>query len=163
MTKISFIFVLAFLPLAALAECPLGAKETHLTVNRVMRNFGKFVMEADYLCVRAANPVEKVTDADINTAITKLGMAIDCADQVLKDPTGDVLPSKLVFITDEKEKAEYVDDYIYFMTDYKDGLGQYRDMFKALLAQPAAERNFTEANEKRLELDHLVMRAHKKL
>lgn len=163
MIKLSFVFVLALFPVAALAVCPLGEKETHLTVHRVMRNFGRFTMDADYLCVKASNPAEKVMDAEITEAITKLDMAIDCASEVLKNPTGELLPSKLNLMNDEKEKADLVDDYIYFMTDFKDGLTQYRDLFKNLLAQPAAERNFTEADEKRQELDHLVTRAHKKL
>lgn len=163
MTKISIALALAFLPLAALADCPLGANETHLTVHRVMRNFGRFTIDADYLCIKSQNPNESVQDTEIAEAITKLDMAIGCAEQVLKDPTGDVLPSKLELMTDEKEKAELVDDYIYFMTDFKDGLLQYRDLFKKLQLQPGLERNFTEANEKRLELNELVGRAHKKL
>jgi hypothetical protein len=163
MIRSSLLLALLFLPMATMAACPLGAKETRLNVNRLMRNFGKAVSDADYICFKAKNPIETVTDSDINEAINKLDMGIECAEEVLKDPTGEVLPGKLLIMTDEKEKAELVDDYVYFMTDFKDALIEYRDLYKALLAQKPSERNFTEVDEKRKDVDNLVMRAHKKL
>ena len=156
---------LLLMPLASMAACPLGAKEDHLTVQRVMRNFGRFVGFADNICVIALNSWvrDPIPDAKLMEALDKLGMSIDCANDVLKNPTGDVLPSKLILMKDEPAKAELVDDYIYFMTDYRDGLTEYRELFQKLLTQKPEERDFTEANEKRLELDKLVERAHKKL
>lgn len=167
MTKISlFALSFLFLPLVSLAaDCPLGAKEDHLTVNRVMRNFGRFIMYADGVCVKSQNSWEKdsIEDSEISEAIGKMDLVVACAEQVLKDPTGDVLPGKLLIMKDEKEKQELVDDYIYFMTDFKDAVIDYRELFKKLLAQKKSERNFDEANAKRLEVDALVERAHKKL
>lgn len=167
MTKFSlFVLSFLFLPIVSLAaECTLGAKEDHLTVNRVMRNFGRFIMYADSVCIKSQNNWEKdgVTDGEITEAIGKLDQVIECADQVLKNPTGDVLPGKLLIMKDEKEKQELVDDYIYFMTDFKDIVIEYRDLFKGLLSQKASDRKFDEVNAKRLEVDALVERAHKKL
>jgi hypothetical protein len=168
MTKITLIvFSFILLPFVSMAdvECPLGAKEDHLTVNRVMRNFGRFIMYADGVCVKAQNPWEKsnITDAEISEAIGKMNQVVACAEAVLKNPTGDVLPGKLLIMTDEKAKAELVDDYIYFMTDFKDAVVEYRELFKKLLIQKPADRNFDEANSKRHEIDALVMRAHKKI
>lgn len=166
MTKLNLLVLsLLFVPLASMADCPLGAKEDHLTIQRVMRNFGRFVMVADSVALNGVNPIEKpaIKDADISEAITKLGFAIDCSSEVLKNPTGDLLPSKLNLMTDEKEKAEIADDFVTFMGDFHDGLVEYQDMFKKLLAQPATDRNFDEVNNKRQELDDLVERAHKKL
>jgi len=157
------LFGFLFLPLASMATCPLGPKETHLNVHRLMRNFGRNTRDADYLCVKGKIPYETVTDNELSEAITKLGVVIECADEVLKDPTGEVLPGKLLIMTDEKEKAELVDDYVYFMTDFKDIVIEYRELFKALLAQKPSERNFTEVDEKRSEVDKLINRAHKKL
>lgn len=159
------ILSLIFLPLASGAQCPLGAKETHLTVQRLMRNFGSYTLKADSLCLEGVNRWERdsITEERFPEAIHKLDLAILCAEEVLKDPTGDVLPSKISFIKDEKEIAELVDDYIYFMTDFKDGLIEYREIFKKLQAQKPAERNFEEANIKRQDLDTLVERAHRKL
>lgn len=79
---------LMFLPMASMAICPLGAKEDHLTVQRVMRNFGRFVGVADNVCVLALNSWrhEPIPDAKLTEAIDKLSMAIDCANDVLKDP-----------------------------------------------------------------------------
>lgn len=161
--KMFLAFIFGLFPLSVGAECPLGAKETHLTVQRVMRNFGRYISDADHLCVKGQNPSEKVTDAEITLATANLGLAIACANEVLKNPTGDVLPSKLELMTDEKEKAELIDDYVYFMTDFRDELVLYRSMFQNVLAQPASERDFQEVNEKRQDVDQLVNRAHKKL
>jgi len=160
-----FILGLLFLPLTALAECPLGANEDHLTINRVMRNFGRFIMYADTISVKSLTPAEReyITDKDINEAISKLDLVVGCADEVLKNPTGDVLPGRLLLMTDEKEKAELVDDFVYFMTDFKDVVTEYRELFKKLLTVKASERNFEEVNSKRHDVDALVERAHQKL
>ncbi|MBS1972255.1 MAG: hypothetical protein JSU04_18260 [Bdellovibrionales bacterium] len=168
MTKLSLIIAgFIFMPLVSTADvaCPLGAKEDHLTINRVMRNFGRFIMYADGVCVKAQNPWEKdhITDQEITEAIGKMDLVVACAEAVLKDPTGDVLPGKLLLMKDEKEKAELVDDYVYFMTDFKDAVIEYRELFKKLLTQKAADRNYDEVNTKRQEVDALVERAHKKL
>lgn len=167
MTKISlFAMSFLFLPLVSMAaECTLGAKETHLTVNRVMRNFGRFIMYADGVCVKSRNTWERdsIKDSELTEALGKLDQVIECAEQVLRNPTGDVLPNKLLIMKDEKEKQELVDDYIYFMVDFKDAVIEYRDIFKKLLSQKPAERNYDEANDKRLEVDALVDRAHRKL
>ncbi len=168
MTKLSLCIAgFIFIPLVSMAgvACPLGAKEDHLTVNRVMRNFGRFIMYADGVCIKAQNPWEKdhITDQEITVAIGKLDLVVVCAEAVLKDPTGDVLPSKLLLMKDEKEKAELVDDYIYFMTDFKDAVLEYRELFKTLLLQKAVNRNYDEVNTKRHEVDALVERAHKKI
>lgn len=164
--KISLMILsFVFLPLVSLADCPLGAKEDHLTISRVMRNFGRFTLPADSLCLKGINPPEResISDSQITDAIAKLSLAVDCAEAVLKNPTGDVLPSHLELMTDAKAKAQVVDDYIYFMTDFRDGLKEYQDILGKLLTQPSAERNYTEANDKRQELDTLVERAHKKV
>jgi len=161
----TFIFTLILTPMAALADCPLGEHESTLTVGRIMRNFGRFTMVADSIAADGVDPWghKPVTAAQMTEAIDKLSQSIDCADAVLKNPTGDLLPGKLTFITDEKERAAFVDDYVYFMTDFKDGLIEYREIFKKLQAQKPEDQKFDEANSKREELDNLVNRAHKKL
>ncbi|MGZ3746629.1 MAG: hypothetical protein ACXWRE_04650 [Pseudobdellovibrionaceae bacterium] len=160
-----FILALFLLPISAKAECRLGVGETHLTVQRVMRNFGSFTLKAESVTLTATNPwsYETVSEADISEAIEKLGFAINCAEEVLKDPTGDILPSRISSITDEKERSEKVDDFVYFMTEFKDVLNSYRDIFKGLQAQKPADRNFKEAKLKLDELNDIVERAHRKL
>lgn len=164
MTRISLIILgLLILPFATMADCPLGQKDSHLTIGRLMRNFGRYTADADYICIKSKNPREKISDAEITDATADLGIAIECAEQVLKNPTGDVLPTKLVFMTDEKEKAKLVDDYIYFMTDFKDALIEYRKVISELGTMKPSERNYSEACEKYEDVDNLVNRAHKKL
>jgi hypothetical protein len=130
-----------------------------------MRNFGSFTLAADSITLRSTNPWghEETTEVEMGEAIDKLNLAIGCAEEVLKDPTGDVLPSKISSMTDEKEKAELVDDYVYFMTDFKDGLLEYREIFRKLQTQKPANRNFKEAKSKLDDLNEIVDRAHRKL
>jgi len=166
MTKAHLIALfLLFTPLFSIAaDCPFPANEDHLTIGRVMRNFGR-VMYADGICIDAQTPWkrEQIKDSEITEAIEKLDEVIACAEAVLKSPTGDLLPSKLNLIKDEAAKQEIIDDYIYFMTDFKDAVIDYRKIFKKILTQKPAERSFDEANAKRLEVNTLVDRAHRKI
>jgi hypothetical protein len=145
------------------AECPLGEKETHLTIHRVMRNFGRFVTPADMVTIKGVNPNEKVNDQELTIAIEKLGYVVDCAQAVLDNPTGDMLPTDAHNIEDAKTRQEYVDDFLYFMTDFRDGLIEYREMFKKTLLQKPEERDYKPLREKCIELDNLVEHAHKKV
>lgn len=157
-------FIIFFTPLVSFAECPLGAKETDLTIQRAMRNFGRFIMYADHLSIKSKNFAETIEDVEIIEAIGKLDLVIACAEQILKDPTKeDVLPSKIHFMTDVKEKNELIDDYVYFMTDFKDAVTEYRGIFRNILTQKPSERNYSEAYEKYQDINNLVNRAHKKL
>lgn len=148
---------------SAHAACPLGKGEDRLTLPRVMRNFGRSIMHADYLCVKSRIPQESVTDAEIHNAIEKLSLVLDCAEEVLRDPTGERLPSKINLLESEQKKVDLADDFIYFMTEFKDTVMDYRDSFQTLLKKTPSERNFTDVCEKYQDVNRVVNRAHKKL
>jgi hypothetical protein len=155
-----FTFVL-FFSTYALADCPLGAKEDHLTIQRIMRNFGRFVTPADMVTIKGVNPAEKVSDAELTDAIENLGKVIDCAQAVLDHPEGDLLPAESRRLEGSARK-DYLDDFLLFMTDFRDGLKEYREMFQKTLLQKAPDRDYKPLRQKCIELDNLVEHAHKK-
>lgn len=157
-----FAFVVA--PMASFAvTCPLGPKETTLTVQRVMLNFGRYYANFDDLAYKARNPNETITDQDMQTAINNLEVAIACADEVIKNPTADTLPTKLSTIKDEAQRKDLIDSYLYFMEDFKDGLVECRQLVQTVLAQNPGERNYSPFIEKSKEMNERIDHAHSKL
>ena len=146
----------------ASATCILGEKEDHLTIERVMRNFGRFTMPADMITLRSLNPSEAISDDQLKTAVEKLGWAIDCAQAVLDNPNEHVIPTEAK-MKPGPEREEHINDYLYFMTDFRDGLNEYRLMFKNLLELKSEERDYKPVRKKCIELDKLIDHAHKKV
>jgi hypothetical protein len=146
------------------SACPLGEKEATLNVHRVMRNFGRYMGPAEDVAFKATDPygVEKVQDQEITDAAAKLDIAISCADAVLANPTGELLPDKSVFL-EGKEKADYIDSYLYFMEEFKTGLGEFRDLLLATVAQKVEARDYAALKRKGDELNDLINHAHKRL
>lgn len=157
-----FTFNLIMVSQAGADTCPLGAREDHLTIQRVMINYGKYVGGPDHVVLLGARyPNETVTDADISNAISQLGLAIVCAQAILDNPTGDLLPGKASFLTGSELK-EYVDDFIYFTNEFRDALAVYRDSFSKLLATPKESRNWELLYAESKDLNELIDRAHRK-
>ncbi|MGE5086742.1 MAG: hypothetical protein ACM3MG_10610 [Bacillota bacterium] len=157
-----FAFILA--PMASFAvTCPLGPKETTLTVQRVMINFGRYYADFDDLAYKARNPNESITDNDMQRTIENLEVAIACADEVIKNPTPDSLPSKLSTIQDEAQRKDLIDSYLYFMEDFKEGLMECRQLVQTVLAQNPTERNYSLFIEKSNEMNERIDHAHSKL
>jgi len=144
------------------AVCPVGSNDDHLTIHRVMQNFGRFTLAADSISLRSANPNETITDQQLNTAIENLGSAIDCAQAVLNNPAGDLLPDHASALSGDELK-EYISDFVYFMNDFHDGLIEYRTLFQNILAKKPQERDFQPIRDKCKELDDLVEHAHHKV
>jgi len=154
--------VFALFPLASQA-CPLGAKEDHLTVQRVMLNFGKYIGQADNIALIGAKyPNETVTDAQIADVVNKIGLAITCAEAVIANPTGDLLPSKTVFLEGDALK-EYIEDYVYFMTDFRDAMIHYKASFAAIGAVKAADRDWNALYAESEKLNSIIDHAHRKM
>lgn len=146
------------------SACPVGEKETTLNVHRVMRNFGRYMSPAEMVAFKATDPygVEKVQDPEIIDAAAKLEIAISCADAVLANPTGELLPGKVVFL-EGKAKADYIDSYIYFMEEFKTGLTEFREMLLAVVAQKVEVRDYKALKRKADELNDTINHAHKRL
>ncbi|WP_413292724.1 hypothetical protein ACLSU7_14995 [Bdellovibrio sp. HCB185ZH] len=151
-------------PAMSLAQvtCPLRNGESELTINRVMRNFGKYTVDAETVARKIGDPWDKLTDKDIQVAVENLNIAIACADAVLVNPTEAVLPTK-GSLMDEKAKAELKEYYLYFMDDFKTFLIEYRDLLAKTLATPESQRDLAAIVAKNQEMNDKVNHAHKKL
>lgn len=143
-------------------SCPLGAKEDHLTVQRVMRNFGRFVMPAEMIAYRGQNKNEMISDVQLQEAIEKLSLVISCANAVLENPTGDLIPVVARDLS-EPEKSKYLDSYLFFMDEFKASITDYQSAFIKIQAKPESERDYFPLLELTRKQDALIDRAHGKL
>lgn len=159
--KILFL-VLTLLSTQAALACPLGKNEEHLTIQRVMRNFGRFTLKADSVATKGVVPFETVTDLEITAAIEDLGLAISCANAVIESPQGDLLPSHASTLTGEEQK-NYILLFVKFMNEFEAALKNYQTIYQTLLSTPVASRSFKYAHEHSQQLEVFVDRAHKEL
>jgi hypothetical protein len=159
-------FAVAVLLFAAIdagaVECPLGAKEDHLTIQRVMRNFGRFVSDADALAIQAQQIPESITDEQIKTASAKLTLALACAQAVLDQPESNRLPTHANELQGP-ERDQFIAKFLDFMRQFRDGLEQYRNITDALLTVAKPNRQFDELYQKYKTMDALVDKAHSEL
>lgn len=142
--------------------CPLGKGEAQLTIARVMRNFGRFTVEADSNALKGINPHDKVTVGQIRKSIDDLGVAISCAQAVLEAPHGDLLPSCTKALTGKAFK-DYVSTYLRLMKEFEVALAVYQDLFKQALAKSENERSFDVIYKQSKSIEELVDAAHKEL
>lgn len=142
--------------------CPLGVNEDHLTIQRVMRNFGRFIMPAESLVYRGQNKAEKITDAELEEAIMKLSLVISCANAVIESPAGDLIPTVARSLP-AAQKAKYIEKLVYFMEEFKLSVTEYQNRFIEMQTRPQNLRDFTELYGKTKEQDALIERAHQKL
>lgn len=145
-----------------LLACPLGKGEAQLTVQRVMRNFGRFTLKADKNALRGKNPFDHVSSNEIRDSIADLDLAISCAEAVLAAPTGLKLPTCTQSLSG-KMYDDYVSLYLQLMRDYSAGLREYQQIFKDILDRPENNRSFDAAYNYSKELEKLVDAAHKSL
>jgi hypothetical protein len=147
---------------AADVTCPLGANQNHLTIQQVMTNFGKYVGQADYIAMRGAKyPDQALAEADITDAAAGIVIAQNCAQAVIDKPEGDLLPSRTVFM-DAATKKAYVDNFVYFMTDFRDALIKYHTDFAALAAQKPADRDWNALYQESTDLNNMIDHDHRK-
>lgn len=161
-----FLFIIqCSLVLSAAEEitCPLGKNEDHLTIQRIMMNYGKFVSDADHVAVFGARyPSEDLTDQDIQKAINQLNLAINCAQAILNNPTGDLLPNKVNDLHGT-EQEEYIADFVSFTEDFRDALVAYQLSFKKILIEEVKNRNWEPIYQESLALNEMISHAHRKL
>lgn len=161
--KFAIVLLLAAVPFFAQAgTCPLGEHDDHLTLPRVMVNFGRFTTDADLVSLKLNDPWKPiVTDAEITAAAVRLGGAIDCADAVLAHPEGDLLPGYLDKLS-KQAREEAVEDFVSFMSDFRDLLALYQKSLFDYVAAPLEKRDATTMDRIRHEIDDTVDHAHRK-
>lgn len=127
-----------------------------------MRNFGRFILPAELITYRSQNKPESVTDAQLQEAIEKLSVIINCANAVLENPTGDLVSADVHDLPAD-DKANYLDSYTFFMDEFKLSIIDYQSAFIKILAQPQAERDYSKLMQLTKDQDALIDRAHRKL
>ncbi|MGE0634685.1 MAG: hypothetical protein AB7O96_19890 [Pseudobdellovibrionaceae bacterium] len=150
---ISIVFLASFS-----SACPLGKNESHLTVQRVMRNLGRFTLHAESVTLKGINPHDTVQDSELQKAIDDLDIAMSCLQAVIQNPKGDLLPSH-----SQTFKGQGLEDYIHLyialMREFKIVLFDFQKMLKAILLT-TGQRNFDIPRNHMLVIDEYVTRAH---
>lgn len=142
--------------------CPLGKGEEQLTIQRVMRNFGRFVLVADMNALKGINPDEKVSTVQIKKGIDDLGLAISCAQAVIAKPEGALLPSCTEALSGQV-REDYVAAYVRLMKGFEAAMIEYQNLYKKILTHPESERNFEAVYRQSQKIEQLVEMAHKEL
>lgn len=153
--------VVAILPLSSFA-CPLGAGESKLTLTRVMRHFGKGINPADKAAKKGEQAPQDVTEAELETAIEGLGVAMSCAQAVATDRSGDLYPKKAAELSGDA-RERYLNLFFSRMNEFLQGLAEYRAIYAELRAQSLSERHFGRAKTQMRAVAELASRAHEDL
>ncbi len=163
-TNLLFVAAFNFFAAASQAQtCPIGLKNDHLTIQQVMINYGRFVGHADHIALLGARyPNETVTEEQIAQIVPYLLSAAACAQAVLDNPTGDLLPSKTSFLKGE-ERINYINDFLFFTEEFRDVLIEYSNAFLFLSQTSAQKRNWESIYQKSKEVDAFIDRAHRKI
>lgn len=128
------------------AVCPLGAKDTKLTLQRVMINFGKFTMKAEGLA-----RVGSATDEEIAAAVSDLETAAACAQAVIDGGDEDLMPSKAHDLTGT--------DHDQFVAQFKQAMGMFRSALDAF-ASALNRRDFADAQAQKKLVNDIADEAH---
>lgn len=156
------VIVVLLLPMTFADACPLGKGEEHLTVQRVMRNLGRFMLAADSAALKGQNPHDKVSDTALAKSIADLDIVLSCTQAVIQSPTGPLLPGCTSALSGQAYE-NYVSSYVRLMKDFEVATLDYQNMFRALLALPEGKRNFSTIYQQSQKIENMVNEAHKEL
>jgi hypothetical protein len=159
--KIAILIILSFYSFTILA-CPLGAKEDHLTIQRVMRNFGRFSREAESLTITGKDYPDSVSETTLDKGISDLSLVVSCVDAVLQNPTGDLLPSAADNL-EINEKEAYIVKFIQYLNDFKNSTLYFQKLLVVEKNKPINLRNFKISYEYTKTFNEIIDRAHKEL
>lgn len=143
--------------------CPLGKGEEHLTIQRVMRNFGRFTLSADANALKGMNPHDKVSSAAIAKTIDDLEIAISCAQAAVLPPLAGALLPACTEALSETVRIDYINLYVKLMKDFESELVVYQNLYKLVLMQPEETRDFNGIYKQSKKIEELVDSAHKQL
>ena len=154
-----FLFLaLALVPQLGFA-CPLGKGETQLTLERVMRNFGRFTLPAMTVAQNGTASPASVKDSDLREAIDALKQAESCAQAVVNADGKSLLPSRADGLQGPERDA-YIHLFLDTMKNFLEGLGSYEGALATVLGTPAEKRDFSSVQSWNLEIQDRATRAH---
>ncbi len=143
--------------------CPLGPGETELTLSRVMRNFGRYLMPADLMVQKATmGGGQDVPNADLERSIRSLDVVLTCVDRSLTDRSEALLPRRARELQGEA-RAAYLRMYASRLRDFRATVVNYQNEFTRLLGLPVPGRDFLPAKGLSKAVQEAANRAHEAL
>jgi hypothetical protein len=155
------IILLAIFPLA-IEACPISPKEDHLTISRVMRNFGRYSRDAESLALTGKDFPLDVKESILDKAISDLNIVVTCAEAVINNPTGDLLPVAVDDYTGF-ERENYILKFINFMHEFKASTLHFQSLLITEKNKNLADRNYQIAYEYTKKFNEIIDLAHKEL
>jgi hypothetical protein len=143
-----FIFALLAFSRAFASACPLGSQDQGLTLQRVMKNFGKYTAKPDRLVTQALGSLENIKDQDLEQAALDLEIVQACISAVLESQDPALRPQGME------------DVFIKLIGRFGDLIKNYRQEFIQLRAQSANSRDFSRVAEAKKQMSDFVDEAH---
>lgn len=111
--------------------CPKGAKDDHLTFQRIMINFGRYTMTADSVARQDAEWLFK-NKSDVEKSVQDLALAIACTNAGIVNRSV-LFPAGAQQYSTEARKA-YIEAYGTWLEKYLIALTSYRSELARLLS-----------------------------
>lgn len=137
--------------------CPIGKKDTELTLQRVMINFGKFLSPADSVVMDGTMNPSTVTDASLQEGIDGLAVSIACAHAVVEMKSEALMPAGARKLTGA-ERDSYNAAFQQAMAQFEQALVDYASTLQALIGAPA--KDFAAADAQKKLVNKLADEAH---
>jgi hypothetical protein len=139
--------------------CPLGPGETRMELSRVMRNFGRLLLNADQIAREGASSPQLVTDQQLATAIEGIRLAQSCAQVAIEANSDELLPIKVAQMRGP-ERDRYLQKYRAYMGEFASTLAEYKNIFEIALRTEKERRDFSRFKMKRDEVRERANKAH---
>lgn len=159
------ILILAALLLAptSASACPLGPGETELSLTRVMRNFGRYLMPADRMVQKALmGGGQDIPNAELENAIQSLGVVMGCVDGTLASRSEALWPRKARELSGEAREA-YLRRFAIALRAFRAEVEDYRAELTRLHSLPVPGRDFAPAKALSKAVEEAANRAHETL
>ena len=151
------LLIFAFAPTAKAQVCPLGARDTQLTIQRVMINFGKFTAKADDVVTQGLNDFSSVTEADLVAATQDLAVAQACAMAVVQGGSDDLLPAGAKKLSGT-DRDQYVAEFTQAMSMFAQALGDYATSLSEIAT--ATTKDYAAASVQKKRIGQMADEAH---
>lgn len=143
--------------------CPLGEKEDHLTIQRVMRNFGRYTRHPQFISLKGVQWPSDITDLDIEKAVADLDIVVACARAVVTKPEGDLLPTYFADLSAE-ERSLHMLKYLEWLRKFIIEVQLFQSMFRELSnVDFRIQDQFKKLEQQSKKMDQVVNEAHEYL
>jgi hypothetical protein len=122
---------------------PAGYYDPSITLTMVMDQFRDHLEAADEITTNGTSGIA-VSDADLQGAADNVESARNCALLAARNGKTTMQPDKAATLSGA-DQAAFLDQFVQAMTQLSGLMGQYEGDFTTLLAEPAASRNFSQA------------------